>query len=70
MFRNDGIGIMCKDLVLEIFVRGGLLAELNVEVRKAGFSEVTLMELFGDLLIEVEQLKFKEFLELVLIVHF
>ncbi len=65
MFGDDGVGIMREDLVLEVFIRGGVLAELDVEVGKTGISEVTLMELFVNLLIEVEQLEFEELLELV-----
>jgi hypothetical protein len=65
MFGDDGVGIMGKDLVLKVFIRGGVLAELDVEVGKTGICEVTLMELFVNLLIEVEQLEFEELLELV-----
>lgn len=65
MFGDDGVGIMREDLVLKVFIRGGVLAELDVEVGKTGISEVTLMELFVNLLIEVEQLEFEELLELV-----
>ena len=70
MFGNNGIGILSEDFVLKFLVRGGLLAEINVKVGKTGFGEVTLLKLFGDLLIEVEQLEFKKLLELVLFVHF
>lgn len=54
MFGDDGIGIVGKYLVLKVLVSGRLFAEIDVKVGQTGLCEVTLLQLFGDLLVEVE----------------
>ncbi len=69
MFRDDSIRIMLEYFGLKLLIRCGIFTKLDIQLTKTRLSEITLLKLFGDLLIEIKKLKLKKLLELVFLLH-